>query len=71
MADPKWNNDGEAVNLEAAAADAGVWLEMMERFVINGTWRFSLPDTLERLRACRNSLASLSLYAADGGNQNG
>ena len=66
MSDPQWNEDGEPSNLEAAVADAGMWLELMERFVIKGKWGFSQPDSLERLRACRNSMASLSLYAADG-----
>lgn len=52
---PQWT-DGHAVNLAAAAQDAGVWLEMMEKFVLLGRWHFSEADTMAKLQGCRAAL---------------
>jgi len=52
---PRWF-DGEAVNLAAAAADAGEWLALIDHAHATGRWRFSTPYTAEKLAACREAL---------------
>lgn len=56
MSDPKWNEAGEPENIEAAAADAAKWLALMDTLTFAGTWKFSKPDSRERLRGCREQL---------------
>jgi len=53
-----WDNDGEATTLAAAAADADEWLALIERLHNNGRgpWKFSDPESLEKLKGCRASL---------------
>lgn len=52
---PSWTN-GTPDNLAAAAADAGEWLDLIERCVLSGHWNFSLPDSLLKLRGCIEQL---------------
>ncbi len=44
------------MNLLAAAEDADEWLALIERLNALRRWKFSEPDSLEKLRACRSEL---------------
>lgn len=44
------------MNLLAAAEDADEWLALIERLHALRRWKFSEPDSLEKLRACRSEL---------------
>jgi hypothetical protein len=52
---PEWQ-DGEPANLAAAAADAGVWLGLIESCVQSGAWHFGRPDSMAKLQGCRAAL---------------
>ena len=55
---PEWDEAGEAKTLAAAAEDADEWMALIERLHKNGRgpWKFSQPDSLERLLGCRAAL---------------
>ena len=55
---PEWDEAGEAKTLAAAAEDADEWMALIERLHNNGRgpWKFSQPDSLEKLRGCRRAL---------------
>ena len=53
---PEWNAEGMPMNLLAAAEDADEWLALIERLHALRRWKFSEPDSLEKLRACRSEL---------------
>lgn len=55
---PEWDEAGEAKTLAAAAEDADEWMALIERLHNNGRghWKFSQPDSLEKLRGCRAAL---------------
>ncbi len=55
---PAWDGEGVAMNLAAAAMDAGEWLALIERLHSAGRWPFSEPDSLAKLQGCRASLAA-------------
>lgn len=61
MSKPKWEA-GVPANLEAAAADAGEWLELIERCVLSRRWNFNLPESLPKLRGC---IEQLELHLAE------
>lgn len=63
MTYPKWV-DGAPANLEAAAEDADEWLALIERLHALGRWRFSDPQSLPKLRACRGALREHMAQAA-------
>ena len=52
---PEWR-DGVAANLRAAAEDAEMWLELIQRLHAAGRWKFSEPDSVKRLAGCREAL---------------
>jgi hypothetical protein len=52
---PAWA-DGAPANLHAAALDALEWLLLIERLHLLGRWKFSEPDSLDKLRGCIASL---------------
>lgn len=58
MLRPEWDTVGEALTLAAAAEDADEWMALIERLHNNGRgpWKFSEPDSLEKLRGCRQAL---------------
>lgn len=51
-----WDDDGQPLTMEAATADALEWLLVMERLVDAGHWKFSLPESRDKLRRCREHL---------------
>lgn len=53
---PEWDDDGMPTNLLAAAEDADEWLALIERLHGLRRWKFSEPDSLTKLRACRAEL---------------
>ncbi len=53
---PEWDDDGMPLNLLAAAEDADEWLALIERLHGLRRWKFSEPDSLAKLRACRAEL---------------
>ena len=55
---PEWDDAGEATTLAAAAEDADEWMALIERLHNSGLgpWKFSQPDSLEKLRGCRRAL---------------
>ena len=55
---PDWDEAGEAATLAAAAEDADEWMALIERLHDHGRgpWKFSEPDSLEKLRGCRRAL---------------
>ena len=55
---PERDDAGEAMTLAAAAEDADEWLALIERLhkYGRGPWKFSQPDSLEKLRGCRRAL---------------
>lgn len=53
---PEWDDDGMPQNLLAAAEDADEWLALIERLHGLRRWKFSEPDSLAKLRACRSEL---------------
>lgn len=55
----KWDHTGSPADLEAAAADALLWLDTFDAMVRRGRARFVSPDTLEKLGDARNRLAAL------------
>jgi hypothetical protein len=56
-----WTEDGEPATLAAAAEDADVWLDLIEKLHANGQgpWVFSEADSLGRLKGCRRALHRL------------
>lgn len=52
----KWDENGEPMTLVAAAADAVVWLWLMERKYDDGTLLFQDPLNIERMRGCHRAL---------------
>jgi len=55
---PEWGEDGQAKTLAAAAEDADEWLALIENLNNDGhgSWKFSQPDNLAKLRGCREAL---------------
>lgn len=55
---PKWDEDGEAMTLAAAAEDADEWMALIERLHNDGRgpWKFSDATNLARLKGCRRAL---------------
>lgn len=55
---PEWDEAGEAKTLAAAAEDSDEWMALIERLHNNGRgpWKFSQPDSLQKLRGCRAAL---------------
>lgn len=51
--EPKWNAKGDPVNLEAAADDAMLWLNLLARNA--AVLRMPMAD-IENLRGCQASL---------------
>lgn len=55
----KWDQTGSPADLEAAAADALLWLDALDAMARRGRARFVCADTLEKLGDARNRLAAL------------
>lgn len=53
----KWDDNGAPRDLEAAAADALLWLDTLDAMTRRGRARFLRPDSLEKLNATRSELA--------------
>lgn len=73
---PKGSNhgwvNGTPVTLLAAAMDAELWLELIEKQIDSGRWRFGSADNRAKLAGCREALreqirASLSSSAGTKG----
>ena len=62
---PEWDDDGMPQNLLASAEDADEWLALIERLHGMRRWKFSEPDSLEKLRACRAELRRFMTPNAD------
>lgn len=58
---PQWL-EGVPSNLAAAAADAWEWLELLERMIATGRWKFGQPNSQRRLHNCREQLARFLDY---------
>lgn len=52
---PEWEN-GMPANLNAAARDAMEWLLLIQGLNDAGRWRFSEPDSRDKLDACIDAL---------------
>ena len=54
----EWDEAGEPMTFAAAASDADEWLALIERLHNEGQgpWKFSEPDSLEKLLGCRNNM---------------
>ena len=64
--------DGKPATLLAAAMDAELWLELIEKQIDSGRWRFGSADNRAKLAGCRKALreqigASLSSSAGTKG----
>lgn len=53
----KWNENGSPEDLEAAAADALLWLDVLDKMTRTGRARFVCADSAEKLNAVRLELA--------------
>jgi len=58
---PEWDEVGEARTLAAAAYDADEWMALIQRLNDSGRgpWKFSDPESAEKLRGCRKALKRL------------
>ena len=58
---PEWDEGGEARTLAAAAYDADEWMALIQRLNDSGRgpWKFSDPESAEKLRGCRKALKRL------------
>ncbi len=58
---PEWDEVGEARTLAAAAYDADKWMALIQRLNDSGRgpWKFSDPESAEKLRGCRKALKRL------------
>lgn len=52
----EWDEHGYPKTLAAAAEDAYEWLVLIDRLHTRGSWKFSQPDSLEKLRGCMKNL---------------
>ena len=62
---PMWNDVGEAATLAAAAEDADEWMALIECLHARGVWKFSDGESLQKLRACRESLRARLRHNAE------
>jgi hypothetical protein len=53
----RWDNNGSPRDLEAAAADALLWLDTLDKMTRIGRARFVRPDSSGKLNATRLELA--------------
>ena len=60
---PQWDEEGESLNLAAAAIDALEWLKIMKRFADTDVFRFAKQhnENVERLAA---AIASVEKFLA-------